>query len=100
MLFELVISKIAFYETDNAYRFYEAQSPGLGERFLTSLENAYKKLSYSPQFYSYINSAKDLRDIKIDNFPFVIIFQIIKNQVFVLRVFNTNRDSLSIKNLI
>lgn len=100
MQYELIMSAMAFDETDNAYIFYETQSPGLGERFLKSLEEAYKKLSHSPQFYSYINSAKDLRDIKINNFPFVIIFQIIKNQVFVLRVFNTNRDPLSIKNLI
>ncbi len=99
MQYELIMSAIAFDETDNAYAFYENQSSGLGERFLESLEKTYKKLSHTPQFFTYINSAKDLRDIKIDNFPFVVIFQIIKDQVFVLRVFNTNRDSLTINNL-
>ncbi len=78
MQYELIMSAITFDETDNAFSFYEIQSPGLDERFLKSREDAYKKLSHSPQFYSYINSAKDLRDIKIDNFPFVIIFKIIK----------------------
>ena len=32
--------------------YYEEQSPGLGERFLKSLEDAYYKLSQTPQYYA------------------------------------------------
>jgi hypothetical protein len=45
MLYELVTSPAAFRETDNAYDYYENQSPGLGDRFLKSLEDAYQKLA-------------------------------------------------------
>jgi hypothetical protein len=37
--------------------------------------------------------------MKIGTFPFIIVFQIVEDKVLVLRVFNTNRDPLSIKNL-
>lgn len=99
MQYELLISATAFMEAENAYVYYENQSNGLGDRFLKSLEEAYEKLSRTPQYYTYINTGKDLRDLKIKDFPFVIIFQIVKDRVLVLRVFNTNRDPLSIKNL-
>ncbi|MEO6452645.1 MAG: type II toxin-antitoxin system RelE/ParE family toxin [Ginsengibacter sp.] len=92
MQYELLISPTALIETGNAYNYYEKQSDGLGNRFLKSLDEAHQKLSQSPQFYGYINSRKDLRDIKIKGFPFIIIFQIVKDKVLVLRVFNTKPD--------
>jgi plasmid stabilization system protein ParE len=99
MPYELVISPTAFRETGNAYDYYEIQSPRLGERFLKSLEDAYQKLAINPQHYGYINSRKDIRDMKIEIFPFIIVFQIVENKVLVLRVFNTNHDPLPIKKL-
>ena len=64
MNFELLISPVAVSETDDAYAFYENSSAGLGDRFLKSLEDTYKKLSQTPKYYSYITKAKDLRDVK------------------------------------
>ncbi|MDQ6843468.1 MAG: type II toxin-antitoxin system RelE/ParE family toxin [Bacteroidota bacterium] len=99
MVFEIIISPEAFAETNEIYLFYERASVGLGERFLESLEDIYKKLSKAPQYYGYTNKAKDIRDVKINGFPFVVIFQIVNDTVFVLRVFNTSRDPELLKNL-
>lgn len=99
MSYQLKVSSTAYKETDDAFAYYEEQSTGLGERFLKSLEDAYSKLSQTPQYYSYIRNDKNIRDIKIKTFPFVIIFQIMENTVLVLRVFNTNRNPESLKNL-
>jgi plasmid stabilization system protein ParE len=95
MRYDLILSTLALKDTDNAYEYYEIQSPGLGKRFLKSVDESYQKISNTPQYFSYINSKKDLRDIKINGFPFVIIFQTVKGKVFVLRVFNTNRNPFS-----
>lgn len=92
MKYQLKVSSTAYKETDDAYSYYEEQSIGLGERFLKAVEEAYSKLSQTPQFYGYIRHDKNIRDLKIKTFPFVIIFQIVENTVLVLRVFNTNRD--------
>ena len=98
MSFELLIAPIAVSETDDAYDFYENSSNGLGDKFLKSLEGTYKKLSRNPKYYSYVSKAKDLRDVKLKDFPFVVIFQIVDDRVLVLRVFNTNRNPYSLKN--
>ena len=92
MAYNIILLPAAELDTIEALIFYETQQSNLEERFLKSVEESYKKLSQSPQYYSYINSKKDLRDIKIKDFPFVIIYQIIEDKVFVLRVFNTNRN--------
>ncbi len=65
MHFELFISPIALSETDDAYVFYENLSAGLGNRFLKSLEDIFKKLSQTPKYYGFITNAKDLRDVKL-----------------------------------
>ena len=95
MKYQLKGSQTAFGETDNAYDYYEAQSIGLGERFLKAVEDAYTKLSENPQFYSFINGDKNIRDIKIKSFPFVIIFHIMENTVYVLRVL-TQTETLNL----
>ena len=99
MSYQLKISLTAYQEIDDAYAYYEEQSIGLGERFLESLGDAYVKLSQTPQFYGFIQYDKNIRDIKIKTFPFVIIFQIVGNTVLVLRVFNSNRNPESLKRL-
>jgi plasmid stabilization system protein ParE len=99
MKYQLKVSATAYQKTDDAYEYYEEQSQGLGERFLKSLEDSYLKLSQTPQFYGCIQYDKNIRDIKIKTFPFVIIFQIIEKSVLVLRVFNTNQNPESLKNL-
>ena len=96
MAYKLSISSEAFTDIDHAYFFYEDQQPRLGERFLFSIEQAYEKLTETPQHYGYINNKKDLRDVRIKNFPFVIIYQIVQDSVLVLRVFNSSRKPLSL----
>ena len=99
MQHNLAVSETAFTEIGSAFDYYENQSPGLGYRFLNSVESAFEILSKTPQYFSFINSQKDIRDMKIKHFPYVIIFQIIENKVQVISVFNTNRNPLSFKNL-
>jgi hypothetical protein len=90
MQFELFISPVAFAESADPYDFYETKSLGLGERFLNSLESSYQKVAHFLRRYSYILSTKDLRDVKVIDFPFVVIFQIFNTKILILRVFNTN----------
>ena len=99
MSFELIISPTAFSETNDAHLYYKSISEALGERFMKSLETTYSKLSRTPKYYGYINEFKDLRDTKLKDFPYVVIFQIVDNRVLVLSVFNTNRNPVSPENL-
>lgn len=72
----------------NAYLYYEGQRPGLGDKFLVSLDKKYDDLTLHPYHYSFIDedSLKVLRDIRLDNFPYVIVFEIANNDVIVYAV--------------
>ena len=99
MSYQLKVSETAYQEMDDAYDYYEKQSTGLGDRFLKSVEDTFFKLSQAPHFYRFIPHDNNIGDVKVNIFPFVIIFQIVENTVFILRVFNTNRNPESLKDL-
>lgn len=86
-----VIVKQEAHQGYDAYNYYEEKLAGLGERFLDALQKRYAELSANPTFYSYIDEdpLKVFRDVKLDKFPFVVVCEIIENQVVIYAVHNT-----------
>jgi plasmid stabilization system protein ParE len=91
MRFTVIVKQEAHQDTIDAYNYYEEKLTGLGERFLNALQQRYEELSVNPAFYSYINEdpLKILRDVKLEKFPFVVVYEIIENQVVIYAVHNT-----------
>ena len=94
MSYNLIITATAEMEIIEACLYYEAVQNGLSDRFLNELYKTYKKLETNPQFYSYISLtiAKQMRDIAFNTFPYVVVFEIKKQEVIVHAVINTKRD--------
>jgi len=94
MAFRLVVTDEAYGEALDAYLYYEEIRTGLGTRFLESLQKRYNQLSQNPQFYSLVYSDKErtLRDVKLEGFPFVILFDIVGSDVIVYSVHNTHKN--------
>lgn len=93
MLFNLIIKEEAHQETIEAYNYYEEQLIGLGERFLNLLQKRYTDLSNHPAHYGFINNDENLnlREVLLAKFPFVVVFEIIHNDVVVYAIHNTHR---------
>ncbi len=91
MPFRVIITREAHNDTVEAYRYYEEKQSGLGERFLDVLQICYQSLSLQPEHYGYINedSLKILRDVKLEKFPYIVVFEIIEVEVIVYAVHNT-----------
>jgi plasmid stabilization system protein ParE len=91
MPFTVIVKQEAHQDTIDAYNYYEEKLTGLGERFLDALQQRYKELSANPTFYSYIDEdpLKILMDVKLEKFSFVVVYEIIENQVVVYAVHNT-----------
>ena len=89
MPYDLVIKQEAVEDATEAYIYYQEKQTGLGERFLNALKEAYEKLQYHPQHYSYIDEdpGKIFRDIKLYKFPYVIVYEISTNEVIVYAVY-------------
>ncbi len=89
-MYQLVIKPLALEMVKNAYRWYEQEQPGIGEVFLKEIDICYGKLQLSPDAYRKIN--RTYRQLIVSRFPYVIAYQIIKNEVIVYSVFHTSRN--------
>ena len=86
----LIIKPRAITMAKEAYEWYEQQSKGLGEIFLSELNNCYKKIEAQPALYS--KTKKNFRQLRLKRFPFVVIYEILRSEVVVFAVFHTSRD--------
>lgn len=94
MSYKVVIKSEAHHDVVSAYGYYETKQLGLGESFLEAFDSSCADFSMNPSHYSYINEdpQKVLRDIKLSRFPYVLVFEIIDQEVIVYAVHSTYTD--------
>ncbi len=93
MAFNIILSEEARQDEIESYQYYEAQRVGLGGEFLNELEHCYDVLSRHPHLFGFIDTSYDLRDVKLKRFPFVIIYELSAENVYVYSVHHTSRLS-------
>jgi plasmid stabilization system protein ParE len=79
-------------EIEESFNWYEDRVKGLGLRFIGYIEKAMDQISSNPE--SYPNKKGKYREIIIERFPYLIIYEVLKKQkaLNILHVFNTNRN--------
>ncbi len=87
MTYELEIKEEAVLDIKQIYLYYEAQRIGLGNRFLNTLENYLERVQKYPKHYQI--KRKPYREVFINDFPYLIIYEIEGNKVIVYAIFNT-----------
>lgn len=94
MLYLLIIKEEAHVDIGNAYKYYEGKQIGLGEKFLQALVKRFNDLSQHPTHYSFIeeNAKRIFRDVKLEKFPYVIVYEISNEEVIVYAVFNVHQN--------
>jgi plasmid stabilization system protein ParE len=92
-MYHLKIRARAVRMMQESYEWYEGEQAGLGEAFLSSLDEAYVKLATHPEYFSIIE--KQYRQIKLSRFPYVVVYEIIQDQVIVFALFHTSRNPVS-----
>lgn len=86
----VILKPRAILMAKQAYEWYEGQSNGLGELFLSELDRCYKKLEAQPAFYRKLK--KNYRQMRLKRFPYVVVYEIMKTKVVVFAVFHTSRN--------
>lgn len=89
-MYPIIIKPRAVLMTKYAYDWYEAQKPGLGEEFIKELDTCYDKLQSHSEYFGKVK--KNFRQAVLKRFPYVIVYEIIKNEVVVFAVFHTRRN--------
>jgi len=80
-------------EVDEAYRWYEQQSAGLGDDFLAALEEVSDRLRQTPEVHQTIY--QDVRRALPRRFPYGVYYRIHDDRVEVIAVQHTRRDPSS-----
>jgi toxin ParE1/3/4 len=93
MAFEIEIKQEALDDIRAAFFYYNQQAAGLGDRFLDFLEIRLQHLTAHPHNYSFIDEipGKIFRDVRLEKFPYVIVYEITGLKVIVYAVHHTRR---------
>jgi plasmid stabilization system protein ParE len=90
MAYKISITPTAFNDLQHAIDYYELQQKGLGKRFYNAATKRLATLKNTPTAGSYMYDTVRFRTI--DKFPYIALYEIINNTVFIYRVFNTNQN--------
>jgi plasmid stabilization system protein ParE len=77
-------------DLDEAFRWYEAQRPGLGEAFLEELEAMLALVVEQPEAWPLV--AAPHRRALMTRFPYAVYYRVTSEWVQVLAVFHVRRD--------
>ena len=86
----LILLTEAVRDIADAYQWYERRSPGLGRRFVESVEFCLDAIQRSPDMYAF--AYKTYRRAKLRRFPYLIFYEHTSDAVTVYSVFHTARD--------
>ena len=89
---QLVLASDAINDIDQAVRYYNSLSDGLGFEFANTIDRYFIKIQLVPTA-SAIRYDK-VRVKTVDTFPFAIHYTISISQIIILRVFNTHQKPI------
>ncbi|MGB0368465.1 MAG: type II toxin-antitoxin system RelE/ParE family toxin [Flavobacteriales bacterium] len=89
MTFTVFTKPRANSEIKDAVNWYEKQQIGLGLRFLDELEKVFTYLETSPLAFQ--KKYNEVREVPINVFPFVVLYEVEETVVTVYAVFHTNQ---------
>jgi hypothetical protein len=91
MAFNLKILPLAEKEISESIEFYESRKKGLGKQFLSYLKSYLNVLKLNPKLFE-IKKKPYYRELSLVKFPFVIIYEIVKDDIIIHSVFHTSRN--------
>ncbi len=90
MKYELVIKAVAIRQAAEVYDYYRRKVPGLGDRFIGEIVEAYATLRSNPSFQV---RKPPFRYLKLRKFPCRLIYEVQGNTVIVYQVRHLKRKS-------
>jgi len=72
------------------FGYYEGQTEGLGERFLTAVGSAFDAIERYPQMFTQVHG--EVRRALVSRFPYGVFYRVESKRVVVLAVLHTARD--------
>ncbi len=80
-------------DVDDAYRWYQNQRPGLGDEFLSSIEQSLEFITQNPAIYGEVH--RRVRAAPIRRFPYVIYYRSMNSVVEIVAIQHGSRNPRS-----
>lgn len=90
MNYELLLRPEAEADIGEAYRWYEAQTDGLGEEFLRAVDACFATVQRTPMAYTPVH--KNVRRALLRKFPYGIFYLFEADCIIVLACFHARRN--------
>jgi plasmid stabilization system protein ParE len=91
--YRLIIRPEAEFDIQDAFEYYESQSPGLGSEFVRAIDACLSGIGRNPQAYPIIY--KQARRVLIKRFPYGVLYLIDQDIISVLACFHGRRNPKS-----
>lgn len=79
---------------DNIFEYYDGLSSKIADNFIDDIEKCFRFLSDNPQAGRKLENT-EIREWALHNWPYVIPYQVLKNEIIILRIYHTSRNPLS-----
>jgi plasmid stabilization system protein ParE len=86
----LLVLPAAASDLDEARRWYEERSEGLGRDFILEVDQTLVRISHSP--HAHAVGYRMVRQAQVDRFPYVVSYRITDDSIDVLAVLHGGRD--------
>lgn len=90
MIYKIAVLDIAAKQLDEALGFYESRKKGLGNSFLFEINAVYSHILKNP--LAFRKNSQGYREAVVEKFPFLIIYEIVKDIIYISAVFHTSRN--------
>jgi len=91
MKYKLQVKELAVTHLIEAFSWYESQKRGLGYDFLEEWESVAKYLTQYPENCQ--KRYKNFRQAMLKRFPYLVIYEVEKNNIVIYNVINARRQS-------
>lgn len=92
MRYNLIITPAAQQDIEDALSYYLNIRLSLGEHFIDTIEVLCEKLKEKPHHYSFFGNQKRIRAVSLTTFPYLIVFQIEADSVYIFGLHNTHQN--------
>ena len=91
MIYQVIIPESVYLELEEASAYYESKQKDLGLTFILEWETTLEFLKEAPLLCQ--KKHGQLRTVRINKFPYLMVFEIIGHKIYVFRVTHAKRSS-------
>jgi hypothetical protein len=89
MIYHIIVPDVVYQKLEDVILDYNSKRSGLGLLFFNNWESVVESLKSNPFLFQ--KKSKHLRTAKISGFPHLVVYEIVKSNVYIYRLIEAQR---------